>query len=119
MKSYTRLNHDDKAKMISDFMDGYNAVQLAKDYDVSYGTACKIIAPTRQKIAAGKLPVITKAKSTKPTETKQRVMQVSESADAFLTAMGMLMGQSPAAVLDGMIIQARTKMGLVDAQTKD
>ena len=114
MKSYTRLNHDDKAKMINDFMDGFNAVQLAKEYDVSYQTACKIVAPTRQKIAASKLPVITK-----PKETKQRVMQVSESADAFLTAMGMLMGQSPAAVLDGMIIQARTKMGLVDTQTKD
>ena len=118
MKEKIHLTKPQRRALISDFMNGKNPVQLAKEYRVCYKTACDIVRPTRLAIKAGKLQA---------TEVSQEVVKrevskgyVSDEAHRFITGLSMVHNITCQQVVDALVARERKLIsGNINAQTKN
>jgi len=80
-KKHVYLTGAQKKDMIGQFIDGYNAEELAARFDVSYKTAIKVLRPTRAAmLAARKAAEAVDAMKTKTTLVKTDWKEVNPAS---------------------------------------
>ena len=116
MKEKIHLTKPQRRSLISDFMNGKNPVQLAKEYKVCYKTACDIVRPTRLAIKAGKLQAKEVVEVVKPSVSKG---YVSDEAHRFITGLSMVHNITCQQVVDVLVARERKLInGNINAQSK-
>jgi len=116
MKEKIHLTKPQRRSLISDFMNGKNPVQLAKEYKVCYKTACDIVRPTRLAIKAGKLQAKEVEEVVKPNVSKG---YVSDEAHRFITGLSMVHNITCQQVVDVLVARERKLInGNINAQSK-
>ena len=105
MKDRTHLRKEQRRALISDFMNGMNPVQLAREYSVCYKTACDIVRPTRLAIKAGKLEG---KEAVKPSKSQG---YVSDNAHRFITGLSMVHDITHEQVIDALVARERSLIG--------
>ena len=132
-KKHVYLTGAQKKDMIGQFIDGYNAEELAARFDVSYKTAIKVLRPTRvAMLAARKAAEAVDAMKTKPKLVKADWKEVnpasmiatppakpanhvpmSEDATDFILGLSLVHGVSRKDAVDMVIKSAREKYATI------
>ena len=126
-KKHVYLTGAQKKDMIGQFIDGYNAEELAARFDVSYKTAIKVLRPTRvAMLAARKAAEAVDAMKTKPKLVKADWkaaspapakpadhVPMSEDATDFILGLSLVHGVSRKDAVDMVIKSAREKYATI------
>ena len=128
-KKHVYLTGAQKKDMIGQFIDGYNAEELAARFDVSYKTAIKVLRPTRvAMLAARKAAEAVDAMKTKPKLVKAdwkavspatapakpaNHVPMSEDATDFILGLSLVHGVSRKDAVDMVIKSAREKYATI------
>lgn len=126
-KKHVYLTGAQKKDMIGQFIDGYNAEELAARFDVSYKTAIKVLRPTRvAMLAARKAAEAVDAMKTKPKLVKADWKEVnpapakpvnhvpmSEEATDFILGLSLVHKVSRKEAVDMVIKSAREKYATI------
>jgi hypothetical protein len=126
-KKHVYLTGAQKKDMIGQFIDGYNAEELAARFDVSYKTAIKVLRPTRvAMLAARKAAEAVDAMKTKPKLVKAdwkaaspapakpvNHVPMSEEATDFILGLSLVHKVSRKEAVDMVIKSAREKYATI------